>query len=135
MSKPVAKVPCPDCGEMFLARGLASHRRQKHGVHATKARAPEPGIDLAPVLEALARIEARLERLEAASVQTDGAPENDLQLRLDEVLAQIRAVLAERETLEGDWADQQREACDLELAELRRQQTDLLVALDELTFH
>lgn len=91
-------------------------------------------VDLGPVLEALGRIEARLERLEVWGRAEDGG-DDDLRLRLEEVLAQIRAVNAERAALEGEWAEQQRQACDLELLRLRRQQTDLLVGLDELTFH
>ncbi|MDA1265918.1 MAG: hypothetical protein O2816_12630 [Planctomycetota bacterium] len=131
MSRPTERIPCPDCGGQFLPRGLASHRRQKHGVAAPAAVGE---VDLGPVLEALGRIEARLERLEVWGRAEDGG-DDDLRLRLEEVLAQIRAVNAERAALEGEWAEQQRQACDLELLRLRRQQTDLLVGLDELTFH
>ena len=129
VSQATDKVPCPDCGVLFKPRGLASHRRQKHGA-AAAPKPQAPGLEA--VLEALARIETRLERLEQRSVAGPVAPADDLRLRLDETLAQIRAVAAEREAVEGEWADERRRACDAELGKLREQQARLLFELDEL---
>jgi hypothetical protein len=93
---------------------------------------PPAGDGLARILEALERIERRLDRLERPS-EAPGAGEHDhLRLRLEEVLCEVRAVQAERATIEGEWAEQRRLACDQELGRLRQRQARLLFELDEL---
>ena len=138
MTQSSDKVSCPDCGGMYLPRGLASHRRQKHGEAPASAAPPKPageseGGALTRVLATLERIEARLERIEAGAGRI--APDNLLQLRLDEVLAEIRAVQAERVATEGEWEDERRRACDLELGRLRKVQAKVLYELDELPIY
>ncbi len=132
------RVPCPECGRHFHRRGLASHRRQKHGRGGSHG---NPGKSEGPwerVLASLARIEERLDRLEGRGESDPGEAEGReassqaLRLELEEVLATIRAVRAERMAIEGEWADERRRACDLELSRLRRRQARLLFELEEL---
>lgn len=141
LTRPSQKVPCPDCGRSFHPRGLASHRRQKHG-GAERSHPTPTGSPTEPLLAVLERIEARLARLETRLADLPrgealeaGPPEPDtaMRARLEEVLAQVRAVRAEREAVEGDWAEERRRACDLELSRLRRDQARLLYELDELS--
>ena len=47
---------CPECGEFFAPRGLAAHRRMRHGI------TPDAAVELAGTLS---RIAAVLERLDA----------------------------------------------------------------------
>lgn len=85
------RVRCPECGEFFSKRGLAGHRRFKHGenVKPSPARTPEevaleleraravlPGVDavkaqthlLAEMVDLLKGLDARLERIEACAL-------------------------------------------------------------------
>ena len=74
--------------------------------------------------------EQRIERLEHRVPETE--PEGDLRATLSDVLDEIRVVAAERATVEGEWAEERRQACDLELRRLRELQVRLLFELDEL---
>ena len=126
MTRSTERVPCPDCGHPFLPRGLASHRRHKH---PGAAEAPTRR-ELESVLELLTQMEERLQRLEAGGALP--APRQDLRASLEEVLAEIRAVTAERSSIEGDWAEECRLACDVQLGRLRERQARLLFELGEL---
>jgi hypothetical protein len=126
VTRPTERMPCPDCGHLFLPRGLASHRRHKHGGSASVATRRE----LEAVLELLAQLEVRLQRLETGAPLA--APRDDLRASLEGVLAEIRAVTAERATIEGEWAEECRLACDVQLGRLRERQARLLFELEEL---
>ena len=84
---------------------------------------------MASVLEALARIETTLERRKAGE-REEPSPEL-LQLRLDEILAQIRAVQAERDANDEEWGPERRRRSDLELGGLRQAQARVLFQLNE----
>ena len=53
------QVECPECGGSFSPRGIASHRRMRHGVAPVAAN--ELGATLLRIAEVLERLETRLE--------------------------------------------------------------------------
>src|SRR5262245_31461892 len=92
-SESPSRLPCPDCGQEFSARGLASHRRQRHG---TVIQAPLPAAvpesranDILSALEllrgAVARIDERIGEVES-STQHRESPAQELK-RLERELA------------------------------------------------
>jgi hypothetical protein len=59
------RVPCPECAQEFIARGLSNHRRQRHG---TGVQAPLP----APVPESMVHeILSALQLLRGAVARID----------------------------------------------------------------
>jgi hypothetical protein len=87
------RVPCPECGAQFSPRGLASHRRQRHGL-VVQAPVPAPVAESAAndILSALqllrgavARIDERIGDVEA-STQHRESPAQEL-TRLERELA------------------------------------------------
>jgi hypothetical protein len=87
------RIPCPECGAQFSARGLASHRRQRHGlVVQAPLPAPVPESTANDILSALqllrgavARIDERIGDVEA-STQHRETPAQELS-RLERELA------------------------------------------------
>lgn len=102
------RVACPDCGRRFQRRGLATHRRQAHGVApaASVPRAPLPSLDahddrlvtlLAEVARGLGQLDARIGRVEAALV---GQGERRTRAReraedVEALTAELHALMAE----------------------------------------
>jgi hypothetical protein len=138
------RVVCPECGGEFSARGIATHRRLKHG----GARAPAAGAQdgLAQRLDGLAavleRIEGRLAALEGCAGFSGEAPAPrrsevaELRAELDEVLGRIAAKVAAaaelEDALDGDLeadAASARRSLHRELGALRRRQLLLLMRL------
>jgi len=124
------RTPCPECGELFHPRGLASHRHHRHGTRPTGGRGAILA-ELARITDALARIEERLEQLEPEGRPNSTEVERK-EAELEELLAQIRAVVAERQSADGPHAEERRQACDAELGRLRRRQAELLYWLGPL---
>jgi len=151
-------IPCPDCGESFVPRGIAAHRRMKHGLRdaplpSTGRRAlsaQEVAVlitrELAPFYDrlnlAIVRIEARLagieNRLLPAAV-LDGAA-SELEAHLSSVISEIDRVKAEWAQLasnrEGVTPTEEHRELEkttyITLGELRRQQAKLLFDLQDL---
>jgi len=63
---------CPECGEPFAPRGLAAHRKMRHGI------GPDAAVELAGTLSRIAsvleRLDARLSTDPPASTTTPEAP-------------------------------------------------------------
>lgn len=168
------KVVCPDCGEVFSSRGMAAHRRFKHPESFVKAkprnagetedegpRGPLPAATHvtaeACVMQVLARIEARLARLEMQMAQRNTVAESppapgsettsvpdppslvtdvrraeekesmDAQTELDEILLEIAALRTSPE--EAAEGDDERGVRHGRLGELRRRQAELMYGL------
>jgi hypothetical protein len=150
------EILCPDCGESFVPRGIAAHRRMKHGLKdaplpsARRAlSAQEVAVlitrELSPLYDrlnlALVRIEARLAAIENRLLPAavfDGARE--LEQHLSAVISEIDRVKAESAELASKWGgvaqtDEQRElekTTYVHLGALRRQQAKLLFDLQDL---
>lgn len=126
------KVSCPECRAQVSPRGLAGHRRLKHGL----APAPKAEADLGAVQEtltaitgALDRLDERLEHIEVHNRSRDAAHGeviDGLRRELDEVVRSITERKA-RYDEDGDRDDPERqEAIRRELGRLRRRQAVLL---------
>jgi hypothetical protein len=109
-------VACPECGRMFVPRGLAAHRRMRHGPGSPPETDPgtKPGaLDTVAITRALddlaravGRLDARIDRLLAApdpapALPAQSAPKpsarESLERELDELLAEIARVRTEGE--------------------------------------
>lgn len=149
--RPNRYVECPECGEHFAPRGLAAHRRMRHGI------TPEAAIELA---ETLTRIASVLERLdarlgenatpaeaveEAQSAPLPARPMSAAGRLLEEgvrdVLAEIARVKQEtelqiRHVAGGPLTDEQKrleQTAFQALSELRRRQAELIYRLQTQT--
>jgi hypothetical protein len=156
--RPPQQVPCPECGGSFSPRGIASHRRLRHGV--ASAAANELGATLTRIAEALERLEARLgpasppppandvpSNAEAidpppALPSTLGARATELRIlerSLRDVLNEIARVKSETERQIAEWGghapSEERKALEQTsyqmLGTLRRRQASLLFRLQE----
>ena len=129
------KVACPQCGDLFQPRGLATHKRFKHslgtlmGAGFGKTEVRVRG-SLDAICRALDRLDTRLDRLEHVS---HGASVNDGQLgalnsELGTLLAEITSVQTEHDDVEGveEEARIRRRECHEELGRLRLRQARLL---------
>ena len=145
-ARPSRSADCPECGESFAPRGMASHRRMRHGI--TPDAAVELGGTLARIAEVLERLDARLTEArtrDAAdsvvapfpSARRADSPTKLLEEGLRQVLAEIARVKQQTETQLGSRGDRQRsdEEAHLEettfqtLSSLRRRQAELLYRL------
>ena len=146
--RPERLVPCPECGRGFVRRGLAAHRRMRHGATAATASDLRPVNEtlacLRRVLESLAgvleRMDARLVRIESARAQEPVAPGTGaLERGITEVLAEITRVKEETDRQLEAWGGRARtqEQKDLEqtaffrIATLRKRQASLVYRLRE----
>jgi hypothetical protein len=151
-------VACPECGELFVPRGIAAHRRMRHGVIA----APAPGEVAAPLpaplaraaddggerlLGALERIACALESLDrriaagalAAPTAARGPEPGTLQASLDAVLEEIERVKQEAREQVSRWGgkptnEEQRaleQTTFQRLGSLRRRQAGILFRMQE----
>jgi|SoiMethySBSTD1v2_1073268.scaffolds.fasta_scaffold220869_3 hypothetical protein len=155
--QPLRQVACPECGELFAPRGMASHRRMRHGV--APAAVNELGATLARIAEVLERLETRLDARSApepAAPKVQGEPgepppalpsrpaTRGVELRvlehgLREVMEEIAKVKSETERQIVAWGghaetDEQRaleETSYRRLGNLRRRQASLLFRLQE----
>jgi len=149
--RPSRSIDCPECGESFAPRGIASHRRMRHGI------TPEAAVELSGTLSRIAtvleRLDARLSEVKAADATTRDAAEDVaapfpsrkpvetpgklLQEGLREVLAEIARVKQETEAQLGSLgertlSDEQRlleKTTFQTLSSLRRRQAELLYRL------
>ncbi len=135
------KALCPDCGREFTARGLATHRRRKHGEQPPAplpvSQAHEAMAGLEEVLRAmcttLERIDDRLDRAEFAQSRGEfGKPleptESELE-RLERELAEVLGSIVSIDRLLrcGPGADPTEEGSFRKvLAMLRRRQAGIL---------
>lgn len=134
-SQSIKKVSCPDCGDLFQPRGLATHKRFKHSLGALmgagfgKTEVRVRG-SLDAICRALDRLDTRLDRLEhvghGASVQ-DGQL-GVLNTELGTLLTEITSVQTEHDDVEGveEEARIRRRECHQELGRLRLRQARLL---------
>jgi hypothetical protein len=129
--------PCPECGQEFSARGLASHRRQRHGLVVQAplpAAAPESKAnDILSALEllrgAVARIDERIGEVEA-STQHRESPAQELH-RLERELALLLVQIG-RLQHPANAAEPAAPLPTAELARLRLDQARLVFRIDEL---
>jgi hypothetical protein len=140
------EVACPECGESFSPRGIATHRRMRHGT--APAAVEELGTTLTRIAEVLERLESRLEPA-AATKERPAAPPVPLGERatdlgvlergLHDVLNEIARVKTEteRQIAACRARAQSEEQKALEqtsfqmLGNLRRRQASLLFRLQE----
>lgn len=153
---PARQVLCPDCGESFVPRGIAAHRRMSHGLKDAPLPSSRRALsaqdvavlisrELSPQYDrlhlALVRIEARLAAVENRLLPAavfDGARE--LEKHLSAVISEIDRVKAESAELASRWGgvaqtEEQRElekTTYIHLGALRRQQAKLLFDLQDL---
>ena len=138
--RPNRNVECPECGEEFAPRGLAAHRRMRHGI------TPEAAIELAGTLTRIASVLERLDAKLAGGPATEDVPEEpkaplpsrsravELEQGVREVLAEIARVKRETEQQLGHVAgspltDEQKlleRTAFQALSELRRRQAELI---------
>ena len=149
-------VACPDCGESFVRRGIAAHRRMRHGVRelprpaATEADpalvssiaalvARELAHTLGRIVQAIERIDDRIAALELR-ITPAGDDGEALEAHLKAVVAEIERVKAESAKLASAWGGRPQTAEQraleqttfLHLGTLRRQQAKLLFDLQDL---
>ncbi len=128
---------CPECGQEFSARGLPSHRRQRHG---TGIRVPPPAAvpestasDILSALQllrgAVARIDERIGEVEATTQHRE-SPAQELQ-RLERELA-VLLVQIGRLQHPANAAEPAAPLPTGELARLRLEQARLVFRIDEL---
>jgi len=156
--RPPHRIPCPECGEGFAPRGIAAHRRMRHGVAPVAV--SELGATMQRIAEALERLESRLgprqSQSDARSVPSDAegidpppalpsSPRSRaselgvLERSLREVLTEIARVKSETERQIASWEGQapseERRALEQtsyqRLGSLRRRQASLLFRLQE----
>ena len=140
---------CPECGEAFAPRGLAAHRKMRHGI------GPDAAVELAGTLSRIAsvleRLDARLSSDPAPTAQPEAphapagiepsredsgrlTPGQLLQQGLHDVLAEIARVKREteeeiRKVAGQGLTDEQRQLEQTTfqvLSELRRRQAALI---------
>ena len=156
--RPHSGVPCPECGGLFSRRGMAAHRRLRHGV--APAGVNELGETLSRIAEVLERLEARLDAGNVPAEPSDARAEADptepppalpsrngaraaqlglLERSLREVVSEIARVKQETERQLAAWGARapSEELKALEqtsyqvLGTLRRRQASLLFRLQE----
>jgi hypothetical protein len=133
------RLPCPECGRVFTTRGLAAHRRQRHGASVpAPLPAPVPESMVSEILGALsllrgavARIDEHIRVIESAAGQKETPAqeaqrcERELSLLLEEISRLLRlAASARADITTGPLAD--------ELKRLRHEQARLVFRIDEL---
>lgn len=150
-------ISCPECGELFVPRGIAAHRRMRHGVVAPSGPFPiaaplpsstarvDEGSRLVLAFERIARalesIDERLAARAPAAVES-AAREPDpasLEASLSGVLAEIESVKNEAREQASRWGgtpqnDEQRaleQTTFLRLGQLRRRQAGILFRMQE----
>ena len=153
-------VACPECGELFVPRGIAAHRRMRHGVvtpagpfqvaaplPSSAARAEEESRLLAAferiarAVESIdARLAARAPAAPAAPLGHVGQPDTAaLEASLNGVLAEIERVKAEAREQATRWGgvpqnEEQRaleQTTYMRLGQLRRRQAGILFRMQE----
>jgi hypothetical protein len=150
-------VACPECGRMFVRRGLAAHRRMRHGpgsppeTDPSAKTSPVDAVAIARALDDLAqavgRLDARIDRLLAApqpapalpspTVQAGPPPsaKQTLESELDALLTEIARVRDEGEAARSQSADGGttiEPAVRQHLGKLRRRQVSILARLLDL---
>lgn len=133
------RVPCPECGQEFSARGLPAHRRQRHGA-GVQAPLPSsvPESMASQLLSALqllggavANIDERMRVMETSSSrkETPAEEQQRLERELAELLQEVSRLQRTTASLHPDG-----EAGPLieELGRLRREQARLVFRIDEL---
>jgi hypothetical protein len=132
------RVACPECGQEFSPRGLAGHRRQRHGA-GVQAPLPAPispsvAHQLLSALQllggAVADIESRMRAMESAASRREapadelGRLERELAAVLEDIACVQRLAAVAGAAASGPHAD--------ELARLRREQALRVFRIDEL---
>lgn len=136
------QVPCPECGQLLSSRGLGGHRRLRHGVApaaALPARAPHEELSNAAVLEALARLQLAVERIEnrlegsrEATTQGESPAEEEARLRSQLVTLLERIRQLNRGEFGAAELHVEQPSRASALGHLRREQTRLVCRMDEL---
>lgn len=130
------RVPCPECGAQFSPRGLASHRRQRHGiVQAPLPAAPEtPTSEILSALQllrgAVERIDERIGEVEASSQHRE-TPAQELQ-RLERELALLLVQIGRLQHPANQPGEPAAPLPTTELARLRLDQVRLVYRIEEL---
>lgn len=128
------KIECPECGVLLSPRGMAGHRRLKHGVASTPKVAPEEGLvgvraALEAITGALDRIDRRMTQLEGEVPQRSadqGREIDELRKELDAIVSEIARAKASYKALGHAEGATDREEYKKELGRLRRRQAVLL---------
>ena len=129
------RVPCPECGAQFSARGLPSHRRQRHGfVQAPLPSAPEtPTSEILSALQllrgAVERIDERIGEVEASSQHRE-TPAQELQ-RLERELALLLVQIGRLQHPQSN-GEPAAPLPTTELSRLRLDQARLVFRIEEL---
>ena len=133
--EPSNRVPCPECGAEYSPRGLASHRRQRHGF----VQAPLPTAAEAPTSEILSalqllrgaveRIDERIGEVEASSQHRE-TPAQELQ-RLERELALLLVQIG-RVQHPANTSEPAAPLPTTELSRLRLDQARLVFRIEEL---
>jgi len=145
--RPFKAVECPECGEAFPPRGIAPHRRMRHGIP------PEVALDLAGTLSRIASVLERLDaRMAEGAARVPPGPPAPAQLPVSKPVTPrsklleegLRQVLAEIARVKQDTerqiaalgsrsaSDEQRlleETAFHALGSLRRRQAELIYRL------
>ena len=129
------KVSCPECGDLFKPRGIATHRRARHSIGSLmgagfgKTEVRVRG-SLDAICRALDRLDTRLDRLEHVGHGTtvEDAQLGTLNSELATLLGEITSVQTEHDEVEGreEEARIRRRECHQELGRLRMRQARLL---------
>jgi len=134
-----SSVPCPDCGQYFIARGISAHRRQKHGVSVqAPLPAPVPDSMVHEILSAIELLRGAVERIDErmrtagplvvpreSAVEEVQRLERELAVLLEEIACVQRlASIRSADPAQGPHSD--------ELSRLRREQARLVYRIDEI---
>ncbi len=144
--RPSRSLDCPECGESFAPRGMASHRRMRHGI--TPDAAVELSGTLARIANVLERLDARLSESKARDAAEEVAapfpsarrvesPTQLLEEGLRQVLSEIARVKQQTEAQLMSLGERKRSEEEMRLEEttfqtlssLRRRQAELLYRL------
>jgi hypothetical protein len=138
---PSRRTACPECGQEFTTRGLAAHRRQRHGTGVQAplpAQAPVSAATVKDILSALQLLRGAVERIdehirtaEAYAAQKE-TPDEEARRLEHELALLLEQIVRIHHLAAAGGVDVTIAPMSDEIARMRREQARLVFRLDEL---
>lgn len=133
------RVPCPDCGQEFTARGLPAHRRQRHGAQVqAPLPASVPPEMVREILSAIELLRGAVERMDERLHVVGNAlgmretPAEELRRLERELAARLEDIARIQQLAAAGGADLTSAPVSEEIGRLRREQARLVFRIDEI---